>query len=570
MFSHNGLISEKQMSTILMLTVFSGGIFVLPYLFAVMFGNDILIGAVVFVIMAAIYVGTIFIFNKPKADHGLLRSRGADGEEEKIGKHKESVSSVFSYIGVIIRIIRYILRLIFYITLAVAIIGEGQVPFVDKDAGNSVGNLSVLLPLIIVAYYGANRNIEKQGRISEMILVASFFPYVIMILFGLKEMEWRLLIPHGNINAGLLLRCYALLTFLVPVEIYPQLNLNTEREGTSQLKIYIQVMLMIILVAVLSLLMAGIYGLNGMAEEPMISVAIMRYIELPLGVLQRFDVLMVWFFMTGVFAIISGVLFRIRKQLFKLVSKRVGEILLLIIAVATLFMCLRLPEYRTLLNAFVVYGAFVDVPLSILSVMGNGILNAYRYRRMLCVVLLVAGLTVLTGCSENVEQRDYATIMMVTLPEMEKEYHYTLCIAGEHRVGEKGEAEDVFEIGADNIDDLMDKYGERVGKQLSLSHLKVILTSVNYGDLLDELDEQQEIAKTCPMLIVEDDREIAQYLKGAKEPMGNYISNLIRNAKGNRRKIPKLMNYLKWVRDGIRVDMCYIQREEDSLIIVYK
>ena len=136
---------------------------------------------------------------------------------------------------------------------------------------------------------------------------------------------------------------------------------------------YISVLLMVILVSALSIIIAGIYGLNGMAEEPMVSVAIMRYIELPLGVLQRFDMLMVWFFMTGVFAVISGLLFRIRKQLFKVVSKEMGEIILFVIVIASLFVCRCLPEYAVTLDSFVVYGAFVDVPLSVLAMVLNGV-----------------------------------------------------------------------------------------------------------------------------------------------------------------------------------------------------
>lgn len=351
MFSHNGMISEKQMRRILMLSVFSSSIFVLPYLFANMFGNAIALGVIIFMIMAALYVGVILKL----------------ANTEPVGSAASCPNAVYGRIEAMVYIVRYIIRLVFYITLAVAILGEGQVPFVDKSAGNSLSNVLVALPLLLVAYYGANRNIEKQGRINEMIFWAAFFPYVVMMIFGLKEMDHKILIPRGSIDLSILLRSYALLTFIVPVEIYPQLKINSYKKDTSGILTYISVMLMIILVAVLSLVMGGIYGLNGMADEPMVSVAIMRYIELPLGVLQRFDVLMIWFFMTGIFAVLSGVVFRIRKQLLKFISKTKAEIILFIIVLAALLSCVRLPGYVVTLDAFVVYGAFVDVPLSMLT-----------------------------------------------------------------------------------------------------------------------------------------------------------------------------------------------------------
>ena len=355
MFSHNGMISGRQMRRILSLSVFSGSIFVLPYLFACMFGDSFVTGIIIFFIMSALYVGLVFFTGRSRIGRGAL--------EEKNNACIRVETAVF--------IVRYIIRLIFYIVLAVAILCEGQVPFTDKGEGNSFGNLIVLLPLLIVAYYGSNRNLEKQGRINEMIFWTAFFPYVIMIFFGLREMDYSVLIPHGGVSLDVLIRCYALLTFIVPVEIYPQLKLNTEKKEKSEG--YISVLLMVILVSAISIIIAGIYGLNGMAEEPMVSVAIMRYIELPLGVLQRFDMLMVWFFMTGVFAVISGLLFRIRKQLFKVVSKEMGEIILFVIVIASLFVCRCLPEYAVTLDSFVVYGAFVDVPLSVLAMVLNGV-----------------------------------------------------------------------------------------------------------------------------------------------------------------------------------------------------
>ena len=340
-----------------MLSVFSGSIFVLPYLFAVMFGKDMVLGVVLYIVMAALYVGAIF-----------LLGRSGDGVSEEVKDYDADKVPLYIYGGAGIQIIRCIIRLMFYIVLAVAILGEGQVPFVERASGNSFNNLMVLLPLLLVAYYGANTDIEKYGRISEMIFWAAFFPYVLMMIFGLSEMDFRVFVPGGGGDTMLILKCYALLTFIVPAEIYPQLKMNTDKKlKASTWPGYLAVMSMIILVGVLSLFMAGIYGLNGMTGEPMTSVAIMRYIELPLGVLQRFDVLMVWFFMTGVFALMSGTLFYIRKQLCKIVSEKMGEILLLVITLATIIMCLRLPRYEMTLGIFVVYGAIVDIPLSLLS-----------------------------------------------------------------------------------------------------------------------------------------------------------------------------------------------------------
>ena len=131
MFSHNGLISEKQMRSMLMLYVFSGGIFVLPYLFALMFGKDLLAGVMVFLPVASIYVWIMTALSE-----NISGDSGSDG---------------CSTFYVIVSVVRYIIRLAFYIILAVSILSEGQVPFVDKEGGNSLANLFVLLPLLVLS-----------------------------------------------------------------------------------------------------------------------------------------------------------------------------------------------------------------------------------------------------------------------------------------------------------------------------------------------------------------------------------------------------------------------------------
>lgn len=653
MFSHNGLISEKQMRCMMMLYVFAGSIFVLPHLFARMYGYNILTGIIMFCIMAAVYIGIIFRI-------GMKCPNGAAGWYEKVDKDTLCLHETgnlhgkksYTHLLIVVNLIRYMVRLSFYILLSVAILSEGQVPFIEKENGNTIGNLLVLVPLLLVAFYGADRSLEKQGRINEMIFLAAFIPYVIMIIFGIKEIDWSFLQMSGAMsNAGqgnmpaykMLLYSYGLLTFVTPVEIYPRLKLNMDNNQGSNVRIYMSVMAMVVLTGVLSLLMAGIYGVNGIGHESMASIAIMRYIELPLGVLQRFDVLMVWFFMTGCFAFFCSTLFYMRNELLKVISEKACRIVLVVVLAASFVVALISPEYKNILGAFVVYGAFIDIPLSIILLLyekysgagkGKTAVTALKAGLMfvLCIVVFVwllgnisyqgkgnpvqerntfssGNITenrsvqddgTVRGVSyniENVEQRDYATILVVdsklygtkyydvdqtsTMNSItSKKYHYVLGIAGEHRMGEKNEPEKVFEADADDLDELSIVYGERKGKDLSLSHLKVIIAAVdNTGQnneemydsiyrFLSELDSQDEVAKTCPFLFVTDADMVADYICNADSPVGTYISDIVKNAKSRYRKIPKLMDYLKAVREGEDIDIYFLKKEENDLKIV--
>lgn len=691
MFSHNGKISIKQMRIMLTLPVFSGSIFVVPHLLARMYGKYMLVGVAAYVVMAALYMGLIMsidvkqvkIDGKGYVEHRNIRNDKAaySGTVEKCATGKVIAA---------IQIARNIIRLVFYILLAVTILAEGQVPFVRENADNSFGNLLILLPLLAVALYGADRNVEKQGRINEMIYMAAFFPYIVMMVLGLKNVSGEAIhnmleaaghclknaaaVSADGINAGplsvdivqgangtglirkIVVCGYALLTFSIPVENYLWLKstlktirennsemVSNNKESLSRISDYITVMASPILVGVLSIIMACIYGVNGMAQDNMASIAIMRYIELPLGVLQRFDMLMVWFFMTGCYVLIASILYTIRRQLFAVLKPETARIMLFVLFMSAYIIAYMMPGYGNSLYAYVVYGACVDVPLSlILAVVGmitgrreasrirenhtgnktpkrTGHMTGHRTRRgtvsrtqnrirsripqkLITIILIISIPAFLTGCTsdiENVEQRDYATILMAE--QRGNGYHFTLGIAKEHHAGEKNDPEQIFGTDAANVDELTEIYGSLRGKDLSLSHLKVLMWSGDidtYEDMnvevvsgaypdneyidktdtevymyslmnyLCELNDNNEIAKTCPFLITTDSEGIIAYMYDSDNPVGTYITNLIRTARRNGKRIPALMDYLKMIREGEMIDVYQIARKGDDLYLL--
>lgn len=198
-------------------------------------------------------------------------------------------------------------------------------------------------------------------------------------------------------------------------------------------------------------------------------------------------------------------------------------------------------------------------------------------RRGLGSILIIC-IVLLTGCKseksaandmKNVEQRGYAAILVISNGNDEKRYHFDLGIAQERRTGEKSEQEEICSFDCDSLQELSEEYQMVKGKDLSLAHLKVILlgktekkepayqksASANYiteelADILQALDENEEIAKTCPVLLLEDRDIFLDYLNGAEEPVGTYISNLIGAGEGQGKDIPWLKDYLKVVREG--------------------
>lgn len=404
----------------LVLSTFASSIFVLPYLSAKLYGENVCTGLLVFLLFAAIYIGCIYGLGAwYQKRWGENEANGTCMQENPGMVGAFEASGLGGKALALIQLFRMLVRLSFYIVLSIKILGEAQVPFMQEgDSGNAV-NLLVVLPLLLVALYGAAQGngagssnsdkkntssgqnygfgtaVEKQGRLHEMIFWVLFVPFIIMILFGLKEVDYTVFVPQFTMSVGtLILYGYTLLTFILPVENYLYLRpvlrehrlitektSGTEEDGktlkrkrTNVWISYMALWFVIVLSVVLSLFMLGIYGVRGAGNEEMVTIAIMRYIRLPLGVLERFDVLMVWFFMTGCFLLICSTLFY-AGSLFRILCNRVKRLwLLLTVLVLAAIAVLLLPEYGQTLLLFLSYGAILDIPLSLLvPILGMGL-----------------------------------------------------------------------------------------------------------------------------------------------------------------------------------------------------
>lgn len=408
MFSHNGKISEKQMRRMLVLSVFAGTIFVVPYLSARLFVTSVVPGMLIFLLFACIYVVCIYGIGRCYEREGRFKQKGKKAESESNDQSSWGLVAAAKNSGIsgrlilLLQILRQMVRLAFYIVLSIAILGEAQVPFMPGKGAGNTANLLVVLPLLLIAVYGANvtgektkkeeqvpcfkgcLGIEKQGRIYEMIFWVAFIPFTLIILFGLGEVDYSIFVPHLDMPFGRLILCgYMLLTFLLPVENYlylrPFLRIqrraqDDEEESEGKWKkgkyggqrSFFAILLTVLVVIVLSLLLLGIYGIRGAGEEEMVTISIMRYIRLPFGVLERFDVLMIWFFMTGCFVLICETLY-FSGYLLSVLFPRAKRIYLLgIVMVLALIVVAFLPEYPTVLSVIMQYGAMVDIPLSII------------------------------------------------------------------------------------------------------------------------------------------------------------------------------------------------------------
>ena len=382
MFSCNGKISEKQICRMMMLYTFSGMMFILPYLSARLLGKSIVPGLLLFFVFACIYV--MYIYEIAECYEG----KGQKQREVGMVAQLNAAGGCGKFL-LFIQWSRQVIRLLFFALLTIELLKEAQIPFLQQGEEKKINALLAILPFLLVALYGANvakrsgtepkQDIEKQGRIAELLFWALFIPFIVVMLFGLGEVDYRIFVPHKEMSFWKMMICgYVLLIVLLPVENYLYLRpmcVSLKRRGKQDKEekkdrhirvSWKEVMGTIVLVLWISLLVIGIYGINGAANEEMVTIAIMRYIRLPFNILQRFDVLMIWFLMTGCFVLLcSGFYFSARLlAVFFPNWSRVWLLAVILLLVVIGILCL--PGYREMFMGFLRYAMFVDIPLSVL------------------------------------------------------------------------------------------------------------------------------------------------------------------------------------------------------------
>ena len=209
-----------------------------------------------------------------------------------------------------------------------------------------------------------------------------------------------------------------------------------------------------------------------------------------------------------------------------------------------------------------------------------------RFRKCFVIIFFMGIASMLSGCTangtfsnamQNVEQRDYATVLLISSGKDGKRYNVSLGIAKEKKVGEKSQTEEVSSFAVNDFEELKEEYQSVKGKTLSLTHLKVILLSfenmnvmMELQEILYALDENQEIAKTCPVLQIEEKKHFLSYMKQADVPVGTYVSNLIGMKEREGEEVPWLKDYLKVIREGGIVQTYYLVQSKEGWMLECK
>lgn len=361
MFSCNQHISMMQLRKMVVTTVLFSGFIYIPHFLTKLFGRHVTLGSLFFLFMGSIFV--IYIWQ-------MSRQKG------------EATPFIWT-----VQMVRLFVRTFFYSLFTIEILRQAKVPFMSIEQGSSLRDVFLFLPFLLLGIYGANISyvkrtenaekeghyiaIEKQARFRELQYHILYLPYIIMLVLGVKEIDLSYLFSGSFALKGrYFIYAYALLTFILPMEnmiwLKPYVKIREMEKQKKTSENFYVLWGSFFVILLVSLFVIGIYGVNGSAQEEIVSMSIMRYIPFPFGVLERFDCILDWYFIVGIFALICENLFLIGEFFSNLWKVENRLWILVITGMCLLFLMYWFIPCSNVQILYLYFGVFVDIPLALI------------------------------------------------------------------------------------------------------------------------------------------------------------------------------------------------------------
>ncbi|MBR1815392.1 MAG: GerAB/ArcD/ProY family transporter [Lachnospiraceae bacterium] len=489
---YNGKISERQSFRIGLLENITLGIVVIPYICANAAGRWHFAAFITGLIFTFIYSFIIYFFSKAFPE-GMI---------EEMDYTLGNAGRIFD----ILYSVRYIIKASLILLYFSAIIREYML--------RSFNLWTILVPFAIICGYGASRDIEKRGRLLELLFWWMLVPLIFVAVFSISNVNWHITrIDAPSDIRGIVWGGYEMLVVMSSVELMLfTLTKQKKNNWRSALKIIIW-----ILIAVLFsyIFVQGIIGDRWAGSDSMSTLYAMQTAKFPSGI-ERFDYAVMAFWIIGVFAIVSGFMFYAKEFIRVCFSKRWNAyendsaieiisdkwwIIILVIAMVIGFSwCWSLKEVSDMLYYYLLC---FDVALSLImpsivficKKIKHGKVKTYeiphkiniKSKSVISIFAVCIGLNfVLCGCEKSVmykslderpaslETMDYAVTLMVKCKDI---YIFDFEIAD--LTDYKGDSERVlmtedFTCEAVSLDEALDIYFEENKQHINLGHLKLI------------------------------------------------------------------------------------------------
>lgn len=522
----NGKISERQCFRIGVLENIALGIVVIPYVTTNIAGEWHLPALLLGLIFTATY--GIIIFGLTKVfPEGFI-----EYVEESLGLGGKLIQVFYLF--------RYVLRAGFIIILFGAIIQQYML--------RSYNMWWIILPFVLISGYGGTRDIEKRGRLLELLFWWMIVPLIVVAVFSISNIDWNVLpdmarsfLPKSMGNSGnkIFLGGYVVLIIFSTLELM-LFTLTKQRKNNWEngLKILLWV---IIAVVFAHIYIIGILGRDWTGSSSYAAFSVMEASTLPGGAVERLDYPVLAFWIIGIFAIASGYMYYSKELVNGIFCEEnpKSKVLSMPLVIILCLLFSYLWSIENVAKYFTWYLIWMDLAVSIVVPVVIGFVKDKRVSNILVgtikrvknifIITIGVGLAmVLTACNsvdntrnltqginssykpledkrESIENRDYATSIEVKVAEDgDKVYSFKIETVdlSEYKGGSEGNMKTKeYQCEENGMKEAIEKYYSEKERELDLGHISEIkldktLSDENIKDIVLELSTMPSVAKS--------------------------------------------------------------------------
>ncbi len=364
----------------------------------------------------------------------------------------------------------------------------------------------IILIFAVICGYGAGRDIEKRGRLLELLYPWMIIPIILVAVFsissinleelyrGLMGVNYDLLgeragvwdVIKGGYVAFLIMSSTELMLFTLPHQ--------RESNWRNTLKTGIWIIIAVLLAYVFVI---GILGGHWVASDSQSALNVMEAAFIPGEVIARADYPVLAFWIIGVFAVISGYMFYAKEAFListRLKAKKQGSIGLWLVMAAVVGLAFVWSQ-RSASLYLAKYMLWGDVAISIIFPLIFVIKKGERIpilkippvvgkkATLVLIIFMLSGFMV--GCDiddrefkpvgknhGSIEDRDYVTSITFNGDE---EIIFTVADVKKYLKDATGDYETKeISVKEDGLEDALEEYYEAKGRWLDLGHLSTV------------------------------------------------------------------------------------------------
>ncbi|MDO5127116.1 MAG: GerAB/ArcD/ProY family transporter [Eubacteriales bacterium] len=508
---NNGKISERQCFRIGLWENIAIPMVALPFVTVRVAGRYHVLAFLVGVIMFVGYAMLLYFFAR-KIPEGMVTA-----VFREFGWWSKLIAGIY--------VVRYVLRaslILLYFSMAA-----------HTYMLRGIALYALAIPFALICGYGALRDIEKRGRLLELLFWWMITPLILIAVFAVGNAEWTTLdtelfgFSRSAISAAdmesIILAAYFMLIATSGIELMMHTIVAQKTQSTvGAWKLLVWVLISFLLSY---LFVIGILGAGWVRRDSLASLNVMEAAAVPGGVIERMDYAVLAFWVIGVFAIMSGYLHYAKKYAWSIVSSFVSPkkrdtaersyiecFVMLGLVILVVFM-MWLWQRRMPAQAMAWYLIRFDLLISLAIPFVTIWIKKRRETKklvMLVLLLVTSGIT-LIGCgkkyeSASLENRDYVRTMIVGGAE---KGHFEFCfeiadLSEYEGDGAKSLGTSDYKCDAAGIEDALQIYYEDKKRQLDLGHLRKMefedtLEEAQFELLIRELADMPFVPKSVPV-----------------------------------------------------------------------